>query len=103
MEPTMTGTANQVEWAGRIKCQVNDEFDRVARSFRTVAARQSDARRVGTEAILAILEDQRAVVMSRHEAEYFIKYWQEIGDQVRQLIFHDPRYQEIKSDRAARP
>ena len=99
----MTGTPNQVEWATRIRRLVNEEFDRVARSFRAVAAKQNDVRRHGTEAILAILEDQRAAVMSRHEAGYFIKYWQEIGDQVRQLIFHDPRYQEIKSDRAARP
>src|SRR6185437_16724351 len=42
---SLTGTANQVEWAGRIKQQVNDEFDRVARSFRAVAAKQSDQAR----------------------------------------------------------
>jgi hypothetical protein len=36
---------------------VDDEFDRVARSIRSVAGKQSDAKRAETEAILAILED----------------------------------------------
>jgi len=93
----MSGTPNQVEWAERIRRQVDAEFDRVALAFRSVAAKQSSARRTGTEAILAILEDQRATVMSRQEAGYFIHDWQEIGDQVRQMIFHDPRYHQIKA------
>ena len=97
----MSGTANQVEWAQRIRCRVNDEFDRVTRAFRSVAAKQSDARRAGTEAILGILEEKRAAVMSRQDAGYFIKDWQEIGDQVRQMIFHDPRFQAIKVGMAA--
>jgi hypothetical protein len=96
---SMSGTANQVEWAERIKLQVNDEFDRVARSFRSVAGRQSDAARSDTEAIIAILEEKRAEVMRREQAGYFIHDWQEIGDQVRQMIFHDARYQAIKSNR----
>jgi hypothetical protein len=98
----MSGTANQVEWAERIKRQVDDEFDRVARSFRSVAGNQTDARRAETEAILAILEDKRAEVMRRDQAGYFIRDWQEIGDQVRQMISRDPRYQVIKSARASR-
>jgi len=96
---SMSGTASQVEWAERIKRQVNDEFDRVARSFRSVAGKQSDAKRAETEAILAILEDRRAAVMSREQASFD---WQEIGDQVRQMIFHDTRFQAIKDNRAAR-
>ena len=96
---SMSGTANQVEWAERIKRQVNDEFDRVARSFRSVAGKQSDAARAGTEAIIAILEEKRAEVMRREQAGYFIHDWQEISDQVRQMIFHDARYQAIKSNR----
>jgi hypothetical protein len=96
---SMSGTANQVEWAERIKRQVDDEFDRVARSFRSVAGKQSDAKRAETEAILAILEDKRIAVMSRVQAGYFIRDWQEISDQVRQMIFHDPRYLAIKSNR----
>src|SRR6266545_4970801 len=99
---SMSGTANQVEWAERIKRQVNDEFDRVARSFRSVAGKQSNAARADTEAIIAILEEKRAEVMRREQAGYFIHDWQEINDQVRQMIFQDARYQAIKSNRPAR-
>ncbi len=97
-----SGTINQVEWAERIKRQVDDEFDRVAHSFRSVAAKQSDAKRAGTEAIIAILEEKRAEVMRREEAGYFIHDWQEISDQVRRMIFQDPRYQAIKGRRPVR-
>ena len=99
---SMSGTANQVEWAGRIKHLVNDEFDRVARSFRSVASRQSDPARADIGAIIAILEEKRAEVMSREQAGYFIHDWQEIGDQVRQMIFHDVRYQAIRRNRVGR-
>lgn len=98
----LIGTPNQVEWAERIRRQVNDDFDRVAASFRSVAARQADGKRADTETILAILEDKRAEVMSREQAGYFIREWQETGDHVRQLIFQDARYQAIKSKRPAR-
>ena len=37
--------------------------------------------------------------MAREQAGYFIHDWQEISDQVRQMIFQDPRYQAIKSSR----
>jgi chaperonin GroES len=95
----MTGTPNQVEWAERIKRQVHADFDRVAASFRSVAHKQSSRKRADTEAILGILEEKRAEVLGREQAGYFIHGWQEIGDQVRQLIFRDPRYQAIKSRR----
>jgi hypothetical protein len=101
----MLGTVNQIEWAERIKLQVNDEFDRVAEAFRSIAGKQSGAQRSETESVIAILEEKRAEVMARREAGYFIHDWQEIGDQVRQLIFRDPRYQAIQPrrlDRAAR-
>lgn len=93
----MTGTEHQVEWAERIKRAVSDEFDRVATLFRSIAERQNDDKRADTEAILAILEEKRAEVLSREEAGYFIHDWQEISDQVRQMIFQDARYQAIKS------
>ena len=99
---SMRGTASQVEWAERIKRQVNAEFDRVAASFRSIAAKQGDDKRPDTEAIITILEDKRAEVMSRDQAGYFIRDWQEIRDQVRQMIFDDARYQPIKSKLAAR-
>ena len=89
--PTLSGTANQVEWAQSIKPQVNAEFDRVAAAFRTIANKQHAGKRADTEAIITILEDKRAEVMSRQDAGYFIHDWQEIGDQVRQMIFDDVR------------
>jgi hypothetical protein len=98
----LSGFAAQVEWAERIRCQVNAEFDRVAASFRSIASRQSPAKRAQTEAIIAILEEKRAEVMRREQAGYFIHDWQEISDQVRQMIFHDARYQAIKSKRTPR-
>jgi hypothetical protein len=97
----LSGTPNQMEWAEYIRRQVNDDFDRVATSFRSVADRQTDGNRADTEAIIAILEDKRAEVMSRDQAGYFIRNWQETGDRVRQMIFQDSRYQAIKSKRLA--
>ena len=96
----MHGTESQVEWATRIKGQVNDEFDRVAASFRSVADKQDDLKRAGTESIIAILEEKRAEVMSQARAGYFIRHWQEISGQVREMIFQDARYQAIKNNRA---
>jgi hypothetical protein len=98
----MTGTENQVEWAEAIKRRVSLEFDRVAAAFRSVAGGQSAESRANTEAILGILERKRAEVMSREQAGYFIHDWQEIGDQVRQLISHDASFQAIRNRRAAR-
>ena len=98
---SMTGTASQIEWARRIKRQVNDEFDRVAALLRSVARKQSEAKRAETEAVIGILEDKRAEVVSKQQAGYFIRDWQEIGDQVRQMIFRDARYRAIKSNREA--
>src|SRR5689334_9320615 len=97
----LSGTPNQMEWAEGIRRQVNDDFDRVAASFRAVADRQGEAKRADTEAIIAIIEDKRAEVMSSDQAGYFIRNWQETGDRVRQMIFQDSRYQAIKSKRLA--
>ena len=99
---SMSGTRSQVEWAERIKRQVNAEFDRVAALFRSIARKQGDDKRADTEAVIAILEDKRAEVMNREQAGTFIHDWQEISGQVRQMIFHDARYQAIKSNMAAR-
>lgn len=93
------GTPGQVEWAERIRKNVEAEFDRVALSFRSVAASQSQRKREEIEAVISILEDKRIEVMATRRAGYFIKSWQEITDQVRQMIFHDARYQAIKSAR----
>ena len=83
----MSGTVPQVEWAKRIKGEVNAEFDRVAGSLHSFACRQDDAKRAETEAVLVILEEKRAEVMGMQQASYFIHDWQEISGQVRQMIF----------------
>ncbi len=87
----------QVEWAQRIRVQINAEFDRVAAALRSVAKKQAASRRKDTETIVAILEDKRAEVMNRNQAGYFIRDWQEIDDQVQQMIRQDSRYQAIKA------
>ncbi|MBK9170801.1 MAG: hypothetical protein IPM24_25560 [Bryobacterales bacterium] len=99
--PAMRGSKAQVEWAERIRRVVNAEFDRVAAVLRAVGKRQRGARRMSTEAILVILEDKRAEVMSRNQAGYFIREWQEISGQVRQLIFEDARYKAMRHERLA--
>ena len=95
---SLRSTANQVEWALRIKRQVNEEFDRVAEALRVVARRHRGGRHTETETIITILEEKRSEVMSREDPGYFIRGWQEIGDQVRQLIFQDARYEAIKAN-----
>jgi hypothetical protein len=99
-EPGLTGTANQIEWAKQIKTRVNAEFDRVKTALEAAAAKQSDHDRLDTEAVIAILQDKRAEVMAHQEAGYFIHDWQELRDQVRQMIMKDDRYKSIKAGKA---
>lgn len=98
----LQGTASQVEWAERIRMQVSAEFDRVASSFRAVAKNQSGGKRADIADLIALLEEKRAEVMKREQAGYFIQTWQEINDQVRQMIFHDTRYPAIRARLEAR-
>jgi hypothetical protein len=99
---TLRGTAAQVEWAERIQRAVGAEFDRVAAAFRSVALKQDAAKRAGTEAILAVLAEKRVEVMSIDSAGSFIRDWQDIGDQVRNLISSDPRFEAIRRNRTQR-
>ena len=95
----MTGTASQIEWAEQIRPRVDAEFTRVASAFHAKALLQTDAARADTLAVIAILEEKRNEVMKNDFAGYFIRDWQELTDQVRRMIFNDPRYQAIKSGR----
>ena len=97
--PGLNGSTAQVEWAERIRTVVGAEFDRVAAAFHAVAQKQDPARRASTKAVIAVVEDTRAKVMRNESAGYFIHAWQDINDQVRQMIFADPRYEAIKSNR----
>jgi hypothetical protein len=95
--PLLTGSETQVEWAERIRAGVRTEFERVEKSFQSVADRQDGASRIRTEAILVILRDKRDAVMNRSEAGYFIREWQDISDQVRQAIGSDPRFKALRA------
>ena len=95
----MTGTANQIEWAVEIKARVGAEFDRVANALDSAAGKQTGQKRTDTQAMIAILNEKRAGVMARDEAGYFIQEWQELRDQVRQMIAKDVRYQAIKAQK----
>ena len=97
----LLGSASQIEWAESIRHRVNDEFERVAMAFRSVAHRQDARKRLDTEAIIAIFEEKRGEVLGRNRAGYFIPDWQEISDQVRKMIGQHSRYQAIKVEKAA--
>jgi hypothetical protein len=98
----MTGSESQIEWAERIKTSIRGEFDRVARALRMAADRQQGQDHLDTLAIIAILEDKRAEVLSNEQAGYFVRVWQELSDQVRQMLAQDSRCQAIQIERRAR-
>jgi hypothetical protein len=101
--PTMTGTPSQIEWAEQIKPRVGAEFDRVAKALADVARHQHDQARADTTAVIEILKEKRDEVMANDFAGYFIREWQELTDQVRQLVGKDPRYQAIRAGRPLTP
>jgi cell division FtsZ-interacting protein ZapD len=101
-EIELTGTPNQVEWAEQIRSTVSREFDRVAAAFQSRIDRQTVPQQAETRAVIAILERKRTETMANTQAGYFIRDWRELSDQVRQMIFQDPRYREIEDQRAAR-
>ena len=98
----MTGTPSQIEWAEQIRLRVGAEFDRVASALMATACTQTDLDRADTHTVIAILEEKRAEVMAKDQAGYYIREWQELNDQVRQMITRDPRYQAIKANIRAR-
>ena len=93
----LNGAADEVEWALRIRAQVNAEFDRVAKVLERTATQRSGEKRSDTYGMIAILEEKRAEVMSNQNADYFIHDWQELYDQVRKMMINDVRYQAIKA------
>jgi hypothetical protein len=95
----MTGTQSQIEWAEQIRPRVDAEFGRVSKAFQQVAGHQSGHDRTNTLAIIGILEEKRIEELAHEQAGYFIRHWQEMSDQVRQIIARDPRYQALKAKR----
>jgi hypothetical protein len=98
----LVGTPNQIEWAEQIKDRVHKEFDRVGMVLKSVAATQVSWDQTDTLKLVAILEEKRHDVMANDRAGYFIHDWQELRDQVREMIVKDPRYGKITASRAAR-
>jgi hypothetical protein len=101
-ESTLTGTPAQVEWAERIRLTVAREFDRVAKVFQAQVSIQTGQKQTETRTIITILERKRAETLANQQAGYFIREWQEVSDQVRQMIAKDPGYLAIRDHRAAR-
>jgi hypothetical protein len=97
----MTGTQSQIEWAEQIKPRVDAEFDRVARALTEAAGDKSEQVRADTQVAIDIIEEKRAEVMANDHAGYFIRDWQELTDQVRQMIGKDARFQAIRARKAA--
>jgi hypothetical protein len=100
--PILVGTPNQIEWAEQIKDRVHKEFDRVGTILKSVAAKQAGWDQTDTLRLVAILDEKYHHVMSNDKAGYFIHDWQELGNQVREMIVNDPRYVKIMALQAAR-
>lgn len=101
-ETILVGTPNQIEWAEQIKDHVQKEFDRVGTIFKLVAATQVGWDQTDTLELVTILEEKRRDVMANDKAGYFIHDWQELGDQVREMVVKDPRYRKVMAAKAAR-
>jgi hypothetical protein len=99
---TLVGTPNQIEWAEQIKDRVQKEFDRVGMILKSVAAKQVGWDQTDTLKLVAILEEKRRDVMANDRAGYFIHDWQELSDQVREMVVQDPRFGKIMARQAAR-
>ena len=98
----LVGTPNQIEWAEQIKDRVHKEFDRIGLILKSVAAKQVGWDQTDTLKLVAILEEKRHDVMANDRAGYFIHDWQELGDQVREMIVTDPRHGKIMARQATR-
>jgi len=98
----LVGTPNQIEWAEQIKDRVHEEFDRVGMILKSAAAKQVGWDQTDTLKLIAILEEKRHDALANDRAGYFIHDWQELSDQVREMIVKDPRYGKIMARQAAR-
>ena len=95
----LIGSQNQVAWAEQIRAGVNAEFDRMAHGLESRAGIQAERQRSDTLAMISILEEKRTEVMAKEDAGYFIREWQDLRDQVRLMIIHDPRSKAITANR----
>ena len=98
----MNGNEDQVQQAERIKTRINTEFDRIAQALALSATKQSGEDRTDVEAVIVILEEKRAEVLGKTQADYFINNWRQLNDRVRQMISQDSRYLAINTRKALR-
>jgi hypothetical protein len=98
----MIGNADQMKKAERVKERLNEEFDRLARALESSAAKQAGAERMDVEAVMVILEEKRAEVMAKGQADYFLNNFRELTVNVRELIVQDSRYRDINTRKALR-
>ena len=98
----MTGGGLQVEVAERIKVRAGADFDRFTAAFEVLSNTQNEPERGETLAIVAIVKELRAQVMANDDAGFFIRGWQDLGDQVRTMVLKDPRVKAIQAQRALR-
>jgi hypothetical protein len=92
-------TIHQAKWAEQIRAHVAAEFDRLAKMLEAVAGMQPEQGRKDTQDVIAILGQKRAEVMARNVAGHFFHDWQELRDQVQQMILQDPRCQPLKAQK----
>ncbi len=74
-------TEDRLEWAVRIQDQRNEEFDRVVGAFRVVVHQKETGPRNRIGTIITVLEQERSEGMCNEEAGFFIRGWQDIGEQ----------------------
>jgi hypothetical protein len=98
----LRGEADQVSWAREIRRRVDAEFDRVRRSMEAGSNKFRALDRTETAALLVLLEEHRASVLSADQAEYFIAEWQNPADRLQRVFNGDERWRAINDARAAR-
>ena len=98
----MIGNEDQIERAEKIKVRLNNEFDRIATALASSAAKQTGQDKSDVEAVIVILEEKRAEILSKGQADYYINNWRELNDRVRILISQDVRYLAINTRKALR-
>ena len=70
--------------------------------MKSVAATQVLGSNRSSLKLVAILEEKRHNVMANDRAGYFIHDWQELTDQVREIIVKDTRFGRITASQTAR-
>jgi hypothetical protein len=98
----MIGTASQIELAEQIRPRVEAEFHRVAEALRSTSLGKGEPDCRDTLALIAVLDEKREETLSNDRAGYFICNWQEMSDQVRQMIAGDSRFAAIRASRELR-